>query len=432
MASMISGSKKRLRFNTKPDDSVSERISERKKTTFADGTKVQDELVGALLQRRQYLANLNTEECESKMIEIQEFIETNKGKRWLVRTIKDKVDELSKLKKERQEILDGLPLKQFDAEMRPVMRRLKSAAMKRSPQPIADAEREVRKRLTLPTDAISLQRAIVGDMCDDCGISMHIIASDSLLGCPQCAKTRIIPIVSTPVADSEFVAIPYAQKSRLVEWLEFCQAKEYAEPAVDIIEIIMSELVSQKATGLEEYAGLIAKERQHGPFLNVTDALNRLKNSIPKLKEKLLIIKAPLIRQAMQTASFKHQDDRLRKYYERSPKYAAFISGYWPLRFSSSQEERIRSLYAAAVPAYEKYRKPSQPNWPGGYAYFLRSLCVLLGWDEFVEHFNLKSGQKHIAERESMRQRIWSRDLDWEYIPCEPTPISLPVKRKRI
>jgi hypothetical protein len=258
---------------------------------------------------------------------------------------------------------------------------------------------------------------------------MQIIASDSLLGCPQCAKTRVIPIVSAPVADSEFVSIPYAQKSRLVEWLEFCQAKEYAEPLPDVLEMIMSELVTQRLTGLEEYISIITEERKKGPYLNVQNALERLQ--IPKLKEKLIGIKANTVRLAMQSASFRFQDDRLRKFYERAPKYCAFISGYWPLRFSSSQEERIKSLYAVAVPAYEKYRKPSQPNWPGGYAYFLRSLCVLLGWDEFVDHFNLKSGQKHTAERDVMRQKIWTRDLDWEYLPCEPSVVSVDGKRKR-
>jgi hypothetical protein len=120
----------------------------------------------------------------------------------------------------------------------------------------------------------------------------------------------------------------------------------------------------------------------------------------------------------MQEVSSKNQDERLRKFYERSPKYAAYISGYWPLRFTNAQEERIRALYSTAVPAYDKYRKPSQPNWPGGYAYFLRCLCVLLGWDEFVQHFNVTTGQKNVLEREEIRKRIWEKELDWEFIPC--------------
>jgi hypothetical protein len=430
MASVILGNKTR-----KPKDTFKGVVStDKKRTTFAADSGIHHELISNLMERRRDLSSVDTTSCDSKIAVLKTEIKESEGKRWLVRTVLDKKSQLEKLQKERSDIIDGLPLRLFDDEMRPVMRRLRSAAEKNIAQPIADAEREVRKRLTKPTDAISLQRAIVGDMCDDCGVSMQIIASDSLLGCPQCAKSRIIPIVSAPVADSEFVSIPYAQKSRLVEWLEFCQGKEYAEPVPEVLELIMEELVAQRATGLEDFIPMISKERDRGgPFLSFQNAMDRLKG-IPKLKDKLLSIKPCLVRNAMQTASFKHQDDRVRKYYERAPKYTAFINGFWPLRFTSSQEERIRSLYAVAIPAYEKYRKPSQPNWPGGYAYFLRSLCVLLGWDEFIDHFNLKSGNKHIADRENMRKRIWTSDLDWEYIPCEPGDTSLSVggKRKRI
>jgi hypothetical protein len=247
---------------------------------------------------------------------------------------------------------------------------------------------------------------------------MRVIANDSLLGCPSCAKTRPITSVTAPLADTEFISTPYQQKSRLSEWLEFCQGKEYAEPDDEVLQSVMEELFRNRQTGLEAFAPEIHEERKSGPFVNAEDAIDRLSDRIPKFKEKLLAIKPNDVRMAMQSVSSAHKDDKVRKFYERSPKFSAYISGYWPVRFSNAQEARITDLYNAAIPAYEKYRKPSQPNWPGGYAYFLSSVCVLLGWDEFVPSFNVSStSAKNSMERESMRQKIWTNDLDWEYIP---------------
>ena len=430
MASVIT---QRKRSRNVINDHTPISIDRKSKTTIATNG-IHSELIGSLLQKRREIKETGVISIDSRISTLNTIMKESVNKRWLIRQYKDATIELEKLKKERQVIIDGVLLKEFDISMKPVMRRLRMAVEMRGAVQIADAEREVRKRLTKPTDAISLQRAAVADMCEDCGVSMRVIANDSLLGCPQCAKTRIIPVVSVPVADSEFVSTPYTQKSRLVEWLEFCQGKEYAEPALDILDVIMEQLFIQKETGLEDYVLIIAKERENGPYVDVESSILRLKQ-IPKLREKLLAIKANIVRSAMQNASFSQQDDRLRKFYERSPKYAAYISGFWPLRFTTNQEERIRSLYAIAVPAYEKYRKPSQPNWPGGYAYFLRCLCMLLGWDEFLDHFNITAGQKNIHEREGMRQKIWCKDLDWEYVPCSRPTTSATItssnKRKR-
>lgn len=430
MASVISN-RKRQRFSAESVPS-----NDRKsKTTVAASTGLHSELVASLLARRRELKSLGTADLDSKILCLSTELTECRGKRWLINRSKDIEQELKRLESEKKDIVDGKPLKEFDSRMRPVMQRLRNSSKQKSGVMIQDAEREVRKRLTKVTDAISLQRATVGDMCEDCGVSMRVIANDSLLGCPQCAKTRVISAVSAPVADSEFVAIHYAQKSRLVEWLEFCQGKEYAEPSTDVLDLIMEQLVVQRSTGLEEYATVIAIERERGgPFMDTETSIARLDGHVPRLREKLLAIKPCVVRSAMQNASCSNQDNRLRKFYERAPKYSAYISGFWPLRFTNAQEERIKSLYAVAMPAYEKYRKPSQPNWPGGYAYFLRCLCVLLGWDEFVDHFNISAGQKNVNEREATREKIWTRDLDWEYVPCNPpqtTAIVTSSKRKR-
>jgi hypothetical protein len=393
------------------------------------------EIVAELSARRKVLANAQTADVDAQLADIESQLAQCAGKRWMRRAAIDLAQQKEALLTEKRARMDGSKLREFDAMMRPVVRRLRAAAdqMRRGQctrAVVEDAEREARKRLT-PRDApIVLHHAALGDMCDDCGVSMRVVASDSLLGCPQCAKTRAIPVMSAPAAESEYGgSAAYTQKSRLLEWLEFCQAKEYAEPAPDVLDIVMHQLVSTRATGLEEYAGIIAEERHaRGPFKHATDALARLASRIPRLCDKLQAIKAPVVRAAMQAVSSARHEQRLRKFYERAPKYAAYISGYWPLRFSAAQEERIRRLYAVAAPVYDKFRKPTQPNWPGGYAYFLRCLCVLLGWDEFTGHFNISAGPKNTQEREAVRKRIWEELLDWEYVPATlPAPLTANV-----
>jgi hypothetical protein len=399
------------------------------KKPFSAAAEIKGELLDSFEKQRDELKQDNTKELNKKIKLIELQISECQGKRWLFRRKLDLETEKNNLLKEISDYLAGTKLKLFDEKMKPVLKRLNNAADNHRIDSsskyrilLEDAERIVRKKLTKTSDPIILQHAITAEICDECGVIMRVIASDSLIGCPQCAKTRLIPIVSANnIMETDFVCnAVYNQKSRLLEWLEFCQAKEYAEPATEIIEMVMEQLILNKSTGLEDYQDIIAQERiENGPYLNVNTSLKRLESKIPKLKEKLLNIKAITVRAAMQNASSKNQDERLRKFYEKSPKYASYISGYWPLRFSSSQEDRIRKLYLAACPIYDKYRKPSQPNWPGGYAYFLRCLCVLLGWDEFCAHFNISAGPKNVQEREIIRKKIWG-ELGWELVPTSP------------
>jgi hypothetical protein len=399
------------------------------KRSFSAAAEIKGELISSLQKQRAELGEDKSPELVLKIQEFREQITECNGKRWLLRKSLDLQAEIKSIEQQIEEIKSGKKLREFDEKMKPILARLRDATENHKVDSsskfrimLEDAERIVRKKLTKVSDPIILQHAITADICDDCGVVMQVIASDSLIGCPQCAKTRMIPVVTAVnTAENDFVCnSSYQQKSRLLEWLEFCQAKEYTEPQEDVLQMVMQQLVSTKSTGLEDYECIIALERQNGPYTDTQNALNRLSSKIPNLKDKLQNIKSIVVRAAMQNASSRNKDDRLRKFYEKAPKYAAYIGGYWPLRFSSSQEDRIRKLYMAACPIYDKYRKPSQPNWPGGYAYFLRCVCILLGWDEFCGHFNISAGPKNILEREAMRKKIWSTELNWEFVPSSP------------
>lgn len=271
-------------------------------------------------------------------------------------------------------------------------------------------------------EAPDLTSTVTADICDDCGVQMMVIANDSMLACSRCAKTRIITSANawTASMDVDFSTMNTHQKSRLLEWLEFAQAKEYGEIPDDAVQAVMEALVAAKATGLEAYIPAIAAERAAGgPFVDAPSAVARLSATVPGIEAALKNLDAIAVRNVIRGTFAK-------KYAERSAKIGSMLSGYLPERLTADQEEYVRKLFMAASPVYERWRKTSQPVWPGGYAYFLRCLMILLGWDEFAAMFPIQMTGRN-QEREDMRAAIWAT-LRWAVVPSSgaQSPVTLP------
>ena len=299
--------------------------------------------------------------------------------------------------------------------------------LKRASATVADQETRdvlglyIKRRIL--KDPVDLTSTITADICDDCGVQMMVIANDSMLACSRCAKTRVITSANawTSAMDVDFSNVNSHQKSRLLEWLEFAQAKEYGEIPNDVLQAVNEALITTKATGLEAYIKVIADERaKNGPFTDGPQAVARLSAAIPDIESRLKHIDAIAVRNVVRNLTL------VKKYAERSPKIAALLSGYWPERMSADQEEYVRKLFMAASPVYDRWRRTSQPVWPGGYAYFLRTLMILLGWDEFAALFPIQLTGRN-QEREDMRQVIWST-LRWSCVPSSgpQSPVTLP------
>lgn len=264
---------------------------------------------------------------------------------------------------------------------------------------------------TLLKEAPDLRSTVTADICDDCGVQMMVIANDSMLACSRCAKTRVITSANawTAAMDVDFSSITNHQKSRLLEWLEYAQAKEYGEIPDAILTDVMTSLLSSKVTGLEVYSAEIAKDRfDNGPFTDASNAIERLKHVIPDIENLLKSIDGIIIRNVVRSSNSK-------KFGERSAKIASLLSGYFPERMTADQEEYVRKLFMAASPVYDRWRKTCQPVWPGGYAYFLRCLMILLGWDEFAAMFPIQITGRN-QDREDMRREIWAI-LKWDNVP---------------
>jgi hypothetical protein len=267
-----------------------------------------------------------------------------------------------------------------------------------------------------------------GDVCDECGVQMLVVSNDSMLSCPSCHKLRILPNTMTTSAlhGTDVEVSNTITKHRLPEWMEMAQAKEFAEPPDELLIDVSNFLIKNNMTGLEEFKDIIKDERSKGPFLSVADAIDRLGDKVPNLESKLKSLNAATARIALKGLVIDGHT-KYRKFYERSAKVASIVSGFWPPRMNSQQEEVLRLLYTTAAPFYEKRRKPKQTYWPGGFPFFLRSICVLLGYDEFAAQFPIPSGSKEGGSRDQLRNEIWT-ELGWETVPYtgKPAPMLLP------
>ena len=338
--------------------------------------------------------------------------------------------ECEKLLQKRKDARSGKLLKDFDDKMKPMLdmyRRLEHRTKKDAPVQLrlhGDSELvlEIRRNVVEKYRKTDVQRAIIGDFCDDCGVIMLVIASDSLLGCPKCAKTRSVPHASaTSTIESDFVPNGTIKvKSRLLEWVQFCQAKESLEVDMDsasqVSKILLEQNVHLSYLDSPETRQILLDEIDvNGPFLDATDAIDRTRLSLPNLETDLKSISGSIVKRAMQ-ALVSEGHSQFRKLYESSPKYASFVSGFWPRRFTALQEERIRRMFTVAAPVYHSDRvKSATLTFKGGYPYWLRCICVLNGWYEFLDHFPIKK-ELPSSERETKRFEFWSK-LKWEFVP---------------
>lgn len=216
---------------------------------------------------------------------------------------------------------------------------------------------------------------VQGDMCEKCNVPMIVLASEALLGCPQCSRTRLyIQATSSRIAygeEVEFANFSYKRQNHFQEWLNTFQAKESTEVPRHIVDSVMEELY---------------KKRFRDP---------------KKITQKK-------VREIM-------KELKLRKYYDHAPQITARITGVLPPRMTPFQAEQSKLMFAAIQGPFNIHCPPERTNFLS-YGYCLYKFCELLGYDEFLPCFPLLKGRDKLAAMD----RIWRKicgDLNWEFIP---------------
>lgn len=217
---------------------------------------------------------------------------------------------------------------------------------------------------------------VQGDICAKCNVPMIILASDALLGCPQCSVTRLyIQATSSRIAygeEVEFANFSYKRQNHFLEWLNTFQAKESSEVPLAVINAVMEELF---ATARVRDAGAITQK---------------------------------LVRETLKTL-------KLRKFYDHTPQITARITGVLPPRMTPFQAEQVKLMFSCIQGPFNMHCPPERTNFLS-YGYCLFKFCELLGYTEFLPCFTLLKG----ADKLACMDKIWAKicaDLDWEFIP---------------
>jgi hypothetical protein len=221
-----------------------------------------------------------------------------------------------------------------------------------------------------------LVHVVHGDICAKCNVPMIILASDALLGCPQCSVTRLyIQATSSRIAygeEVEFANFSYKRQNHFLEWLNTFQAKESSEVPPAVITAVMEELFTKA---------------------NVRDPRS---------------ITQKLVRETLKTL-------KLRKFYDHTPQITARITGVLPPRMTPFQAEQVKLMFSCIQGPFNMHCPPERTNFLS-YGYCLFKFCELLGYAEFLPCFTLLKG----ADKLACMDKIWAKicsDLDWEFIP---------------
>ena len=218
--------------------------------------------------------------------------------------------------------------------------------------------------------------AVAKDTCDRCGVGMLVMASDALLVCPNCSRTRLYVLATSSQTAygeevREFTSFSYKRHNHFQDWLNAFQAKESAEVPMDIVERVMAELHCRRVTST---ASITTK----------------------KVRETL-------------------KDLKLRKYYDHTAQITARITGRPPPRMTPQQEEQCRLMFRAVEAAFEKHCPSGRRNFLS-YSFCLFKFCELLGWRRFLTCFSLLKGKDKLQRQDQIFKAICA-DLDWEFIP---------------
>ena len=213
------------------------------------------------------------------------------------------------------------------------------------------------------------------DECPLCHGSLVLVSSKAVMTCKACGYSVAYldaTMQSMSYADDvEFSSFSYKRINHFNEWLQQVQAKENYEVPQEILDGVMKELHRQRVTDINDITP-------------------------KKVREVLKILK-------------------LRKAYEHVAQITSRLTGVKPLRVPADVEETCRLMFIAVQPAFEKHCPKDRKNFLS-YSYCLFKFFQLLGYDEFLDSFQLLKGRDKLARQDDIFKKC-CEELQWEFVP---------------
>ena len=238
-------------------------------------------------------------------------------------------------------------------------------------------ENSLRDELAMVLDADAPPVFVVqGDNCETCHVPMMVMATEALLGCPQCSHTRpYLQATSSRIPygeEVEFASFSYKRQNHFQEWLNAIQAKENTEVHTSVIQDVMEYLYHKNGI----------RNTNHITQASVRNTLKQL---------------------------------GLRKQYDHTMQIYVSITGKRPPRFSTFQEEQLRIMFEAIQGPFQKHCPPDRKNFLS-YSYCLYKFCELVGYDHFLQYFLLLKGVEKLRKQDVIFKKICG-EMDWQFIP---------------
>lgn len=214
------------------------------------------------------------------------------------------------------------------------------------------------------------------EICQYCKLPMKYDMQQAYMVCEQCGNSvRHIDVTSasTQYGDEvEFSTFLYKRSGHFNALMQETQAKCSTTAPMPVIVKIMDQL---------------AKERVGKDDLHLITR-SKVKDIMKELK----------------------MDN---KYYKLSTQIASTLTGKPPPHMTPEQEQRLNIMFASIQLPFERHCPPDRSNF-FSYKFCMYKCCELLGYTEFLQHFDLLKGTKKLAKQDEMWKKI-CEDLDWEY-----------------
>lgn len=213
------------------------------------------------------------------------------------------------------------------------------------------------------------------DECPLCEGNLVLVSSKAIMTCKACGySVAYLDATMQSMSytdDVEFSSFSYKRINHFNEWLQQVQAKENYEVPQTILDDVMAELHRQRVT-------------------DVADITPK------RVREVLKVLK-------------------LRKAYEHVAQITSRLTGVKPLRVPADVEETCRLMFIALQPAFEKHCPKDRKNFLS-YSYCLFKFFQLLGYDEFLDSFQLLKGRDKLARQDEIFKKC-CEELQWEFVP---------------
>lgn len=338
----------------------------------------------------------NIPELETTIIQYQNILEKNKGKRYFIKESREISKKILQLQTQIEDLRSNKHIIEYEQKTLPFL----EAYLKKSNQ----GEREIKRRNTsLPGEpkferidnniTNSNQSNIVAeylteihngaarmdleknDICPSCKENMFLIPTKSIISCVKCGyAATYLDATTSSISygdEVEFASFSYKRINHFNEWLQQIQAKETMEIPQHVVDSVMNELYRQRITNINE-------------------------------------INPKKIREVLKTLKF-------RKTYEHVQQICSRITGKVAPKMNPETEEMTRLMFIAVQPPFEKHCPPDRKNFLS-YSYCLFKFLQLLGCDDFLDNFTLLKGRDKLIKQDQIFEKI-CQELQWDFIP---------------